>query len=129
MRKLTEILTVDRVKAAYGRTGLKPCQGSYYTDAAGNNIKAVAEIPSCACPIGAVLYDEGITDANLLGFGPDETAAHLLRCSPTEVSYFVNAVDGEPMPETRIGDGVRPLNPDWVAAYELGLRVREAAGL
>lgn len=102
---LDKPLTVERVLAAYAKTGLKP-RDSLYAIAYDGEL--------CGCALGAVAIAEGAATFNELCAEEDE----------------FDAIDAErPLGFTDGFDDLPLHNPRYQEAYELGQACRKAVGL
>lgn len=105
---LNKPLTVERVLAAYAKTGLKPRDGlfAYFVDGA-----------QCACGLGAVAVAEGA--ATFEELYSDEWNEAYGRVEDDTPAGFISGFDDLPL---HVDDICRE-------AYELGQACRKAVGL
>ncbi len=118
MKRIEEVLSVEAVKAAYQKTGLKPARRVWCSSDEDDDADD-GETPRCACAAGVVLAAKLGSSVPFESVGGHDDAARLLGVDEDLLGSFTEGFDGD----TYAGE--REPGPA-VDAYEHGRKVAAA---
>lgn len=121
MKPISEILSLDAIRAAYAKTGMEPRAGIFIEPLCGVPLLDGYASAWCGCPASAVAVAMGVRPVDIDEAGDHvDFLAETFGVEPRLVRAFTEGVDLAPR-------GVQ--DDDETVAYAHGRTVREALGL